>query len=53
MASIYVELRRRETAIGGHDLQIAATALVHGHSVMTANTREFGQVPELVLTPVP
>ena len=53
MASIYVELRRRGTPIGDHDLQIAATALVHGHSVMTANAREFGQVPGLILTPVP
>jgi len=33
--------------IGERDLQIAATALVHGHTVLTRNVREFALVPGL------
>jgi len=33
--------------IGGHDLQIAATALAHGNRVLTANLRDFQRVPGL------
>ncbi len=48
-ADIYVQLRRAGTPVGEHDIQIAATALAHGHSVMTANTAEFSRVPGLTV----
>jgi tRNA(fMet)-specific endonuclease VapC len=48
-AKVGVELRRAGTPIGGADLQIAATALVHGHTVATRNGREFGRVPGLTV----
>ncbi len=35
------------TPIGPYDLQIAAIALVHGLTVVTHNTAEFGRVPQL------
>lgn len=35
--------------IGPHDLWIAAQALAAGHSVATANVREFARVPGLVV----
>ena len=35
------------TPIGPYDLQIAAIALVHGLTVVTHNTAEFGRVAEL------
>ena len=34
-------------AIGERDLQIAATALVHGHEVLTRNVRDFARIPGL------
>jgi tRNA(fMet)-specific endonuclease VapC len=49
----YGELYRALAAggqlIGTNDLWIAATALAHGHSVVTNNTHEFGRVPKLVV----
>ena len=48
-AEIQVHLRRAGTPMGGADLQIAATALVHGHTVATRNAREFGRVPGLTV----
>ncbi len=51
-AELYVHLRRAGTPVGEHDIQIAATALAHGHAVMTANAAEFARIPNLsVLTP--
>ena len=35
--------------IGPYDLQIAATALVHGLTVVTHNTTEFRRVAELIV----
>jgi tRNA(fMet)-specific endonuclease VapC len=35
--------------IGGNDLWIAATALVHGYGVVTANEEEFRRVPGLMV----
>lgn len=35
--------------IGGNDLWIAATALVHGFGVVTANEAEFRRVPGLIV----
>jgi len=46
-ATIQDNLRRRGEPIGERDLQIAATALAGGHSVMTGNVAEFSRVPGL------
>jgi predicted nucleic acid-binding protein len=46
-ADAYAQLRRASTMIGERDLQIAATALANGHSVLTRNIREFSQVTGL------
>ena len=40
---------RREAGVGLADALIAATALVHGLSVLTRNTRHFERVPRLRL----
>ena len=40
-------LRPRGEMIGLLDVQIAATALVHGLTIVTNNTREFSRVPGL------
>jgi predicted nucleic acid-binding protein len=39
-AQLMAALPRNET-IGAHDIQIAATALSHGFSVLTGNGRDF------------
>ncbi len=44
---IRADLERQGTPIGGNDLLIAATALAHGLTLVTHNTREFGRVPGL------
>lgn len=49
-AALYVQLRRAGTMIGERDLQIAATALANGHSVLTRNVREFSQVAGLTVS---
>jgi predicted nucleic acid-binding protein len=33
--------------IGAHDLLIGATALCHGHAVLTADAGEFARIPGL------
>jgi tRNA(fMet)-specific endonuclease VapC len=43
------ELERTGSVIGPHDLQIAATALHHGLTLVTHNTREFSRIPGLRL----
>jgi tRNA(fMet)-specific endonuclease VapC len=43
------DLERRGLAIGLHDLQIAAIALVHGLTLATHDTREFHNVDGLNL----
>lgn len=43
---------RNKSATNVHDLQIAATALAHGFSVLTSNVTDFNKVPGLsVITP--
>ena len=42
-------LQRQGTPIGANDLLIAAIALAHGATLVTANTREFGRVVGLRL----
>jgi tRNA(fMet)-specific endonuclease VapC len=46
---LYRLLAGKGTLIGTNDLWIAATALVHGMGVVTANLGEFGRVPGLEL----
>jgi predicted nucleic acid-binding protein len=48
-AAVWAELEVRGMVIGAHDLQIAATALHHGHALATLNGREFQRVPGLQL----
>lgn len=43
------QLELQGTPIGPYDLQIAASALVHGLTVVTRNMREFMRVPGLLL----
>jgi tRNA(fMet)-specific endonuclease VapC len=47
--SIRAHLERIGQPIGGNDLLIAAHARQLGLTLVTANTREFGRVPGLVL----
>ena len=46
-AELHAGLRRRGLIIGPHDLIIAATALEHGHDVLTGNVREFERIDGL------
>jgi tRNA(fMet)-specific endonuclease VapC len=39
----------RNAQIGPYDSLIAATSLVHGHTLVTRNTAEFSRVPALSL----
>lgn len=46
-AQLWAQLAASGQLIGAHDLQIAATALAHGYSLLTDNAREFHRVPGL------
>jgi len=48
-AELWAELARTGSVIGPHDLLIAATALAHGHALVTFNQREFSRAPGLRL----
>ena len=48
-AQVWAELAGGGKMIGPNDLWIAATALAHGLTVVTANVREFGRVPGLIV----
>lgn len=48
-AQLWADLAARGKMIGPHDLWLAAQCVAHGLSLVTANTREFGRVPALVL----
>jgi tRNA(fMet)-specific endonuclease VapC len=48
-AQIRSELEQAGTPIGPYDLLIAGTALSHGATLVTHNTREFARVRGLVL----
>jgi tRNA(fMet)-specific endonuclease VapC len=43
------QLELQGTPIRPYDLQLAATALIHGLTVVSRNTREFTRVPGLLL----
>ena len=50
-AQIYTDLAKKGKLVGAHDLIIAATALAHGHALLTSNHKEFSRIPGLrVLT---
>ena len=48
-AQIRAHLKKSGTMIGGNDLLIAAHARSLGLTLVTHNTREFGQVPKLAM----
>lgn len=48
-AALRAHLEALGTPIGPHDLLIAATALRHGATLVTRNTREFSRVAGLAL----
>lgn len=50
-ARLRSELRSGGIVVGAHDVQIAATALVHDLDLVTLNIREFDSVPGLVVKP--
>ncbi len=46
-ARTWADLAAAGIRIGPHDLWLAATCIAHGLTLITANEREFGQVPGL------
>lgn len=46
-AEVYSYLAHRGQLIGSHDLIIAATALAHGHALLTTNEQVFSRIPGL------
>ncbi len=51
-AKVWADLQASGSLIAAHDLWIAATALAHSLTLMTANAREFARVPGLALEAV-
>lgn len=48
-ARLSAELAIKRTAVGAHDLIIAATAMARGHAVATRDERSFPRIPGLSL----
>lgn len=48
-AELWAELAAAGRMVGAHDLWIAAAAVAHDLTLVTANVREFERVPGLVL----
>lgn len=48
-AELWAELVREGRLIGAHDLWLAAAAVAHGLTLITADVRDFGRVPGLVM----
>jgi tRNA(fMet)-specific endonuclease VapC len=48
-AELWAGLAAAGTPVGAHDLWIAATAVARGLTLATANRREFGRVPGLLV----
>jgi tRNA(fMet)-specific endonuclease VapC len=46
-AQLDAALRASGNPVGANDLAIAATALTHGHAVLTRDARSFPRVPNL------
>lgn len=46
-ARLWADLTAAGTPIGSHDLWLAASCVVHGLTMVTANRREFDRVPGL------
>ena len=46
-AEIYAALAQNGKLIDAHDLIIAATAIAHGHALLTTNEKEFNRIPGL------
>ena len=51
-AQLDASLRATGNKVGANDLAIAATAITHGHDVMTKDLRSFPRVPGLKVLPV-
>jgi tRNA(fMet)-specific endonuclease VapC len=49
MDGLVIDLRKQGLWIGTQDLRIAAIALTQGVTVVTRNTRDFAQVPGLMI----
>lgn len=49
--TVFKELKRKGQLIGANDMWIAATALVHGQTLVTNNLAEFNRVPGLRVLP--
>lgn len=48
----YALSQTKRSNLNVHDLQIAATALVYGYSLLTTNTDDFKEIPSLkVISP--
>jgi tRNA(fMet)-specific endonuclease VapC len=48
-ARIWADLASAGLRIGPHDLWLAASCIAHGHTMVTANVREFERVPGLTI----
>ena len=48
-ARLWAELAAAGRLIGSHDLWLAASCIVHGLSLVTADRREFDRVPGLIV----
>jgi tRNA(fMet)-specific endonuclease VapC len=48
-AAQFESLRRQRVRVGSQDLRIAAVALVNGTQLLSANLRDFEQVPNLTV----
>jgi tRNA(fMet)-specific endonuclease VapC len=46
---LWADLTAGGKLIGSHDLWLAASCIVHGLDLMTANRREFQRVPGLTV----
>lgn len=49
-AQIWAELAQKGKSIAAHDLQIGSTALNHGLTLITYNTKDFLRIPGLKMT---
>ena len=46
------ERNKKRQKLNAHDLQIAATALVYGHRILSSNTKDFKNIPGIqVISP--